>query len=62
MSKTILSAVILILAQILPLIGVDLGSEELTSTAQTLVTLFSGIVIWIERTRKGDVSPLGFRK
>ena len=62
MSKTIVSVAVTLLATLLPKIGVDIGSAELTSTIQTLVVVVSGVIIWIERVRKGDVSPLGLRK
>lgn len=62
MSKTIVSVAVSLLATLLPKIGVDIGSAELTSTIQTLVVVVSGVIIWIERVRKGDVSPLGLRK
>lgn len=47
---------------VLPHIGVSIGSDELTTTVQTLVAIVTGLWVLRERTKRGDVSPLGFRK
>lgn len=62
MSKTIISVFVLLLAQILPLIGVEIGSEQLTQVAQTVLTIVSGVVIYFSRLSNGDVTPVGARK
>ena len=62
MSITIVSVVVQLLAIFLPIIGVKVGSEQLTVTAQTLVVVVSGIVIWVRRLQMGDVTLLGFRR
>ena len=36
-----LAAVIAVLANVLPLIGITVGTEDLTTTAQTLITIVS---------------------
>lgn len=51
-----------LLATLLPLIGVQVGSEALTQTLETIIVVVSGIVIWVERVRRGDVTPIGIRK
>lgn len=62
MSTTYIAVVVTLLANILPLMGIDVGGEALTTTAQTLVTVVAGIWILIQRYSKGDVTTLGFRK
>ena len=62
MSTTIISSAAVILSQLLPLLGIDIGSEELQTTIQTIVAIAGGLWIWKERVKKGDVSPLGVRK
>ena len=62
MSTTILSVIILLATQLLPLIGVTVGSEQLTTTIQTLFAVGTGIWIWIQRVKVGDVDVLGGRK
>lgn len=54
---------------ILPVIGISFGSDQLTSTVQTVVAIVTGIWIWYQRTTLekasggfGDVSALGVRK
>ena len=61
-SGTYLSVIVIILAQLLPLIGVQVGSDELTTTIQTLVEIGAGIVILYKRWTRGDVGVFGFRK
>lgn len=61
MSKTIISTVVIVLVAVLPYFGVTVGSEDLTTTIQTILTLVSGIVIWVERVRRGDVNVAGVR-
>lgn len=61
MSKTVISSAVAILVSLLPLIGVNVGSEQLTEAVQTIIVVVSGVVIWFERVRKGDVSVVGKR-
>ena len=51
----------MLLAQVLPQIGVNIGSAELTSTLQTLFTVGAGVWIWVRRVQMGGVNILGAR-
>lgn len=70
MSTQIVAVFALILAELLPRIGVTIGSDELTSTLQTIVAVASGLWIWyqrvanLRRTASGnsDVGLSGARK
>lgn len=62
MSTTIISVVVNLLSMLLPTIGVEVGSEELTQTIQVIVAVVTGVWIWIERVKKGGVNALGVRK
>jgi len=62
MSTTIISVFTLLLTQLLPLIGVQVGSDQLTATIQTLVAVATGVWIWVQRVKVGDVGVLGGRK
>ncbi len=46
----------------LPLIGVNAGSAQLTTTVQTIIMVASGLWIWYRRTQVGDVNAAGLRK
>ncbi len=59
MSKTYIAQIVSVLAVVLPLFGIEVGSEALTTTAQTLVILISGVVTLVERYKKGDVKWFG---
>lgn len=63
-SKTYLSVIVILLAQILPLLGIDVGSDALTTTVQVIVTVIAGIVVLYKRWT-GDNAPVsifGFKK
>lgn len=61
-STTIIAVVVQLLAVLLPLIGIEVGTEQLTTTAQTIVVIGSGLWIWKERVARGDVTFAGKRK
>ncbi len=61
MSTTILAVVVNLLAVILPLLGVHLGTEKIEVTVQTLAAIGTGAWIWYQRVKRGDVNALGFR-
>lgn len=62
MSQTISAVVINLLVMVLPLIGVSVGSEQLTNAVQVIVAIATGAWIWYRRVQVGDVTPLGLRK
>ena len=62
MSTTILAAAINILATVLPMLGVNIGTEALTTTVATLATIGTALWIWYRRATTGDVDLLGRRK
>lgn len=62
MSSTIISVFVTIAVQVLPYLGISVGSEQLTTTIQTLVTLGSALWIWKERVARGDVKVFGSYK
>jgi len=51
-----------LLATLLPLVGVTVGSDELTKTVQVLVAIGTGLWIWYQRAKVGDVKWYGARK
>ena len=59
MSTTIPAIIINLLAVILPLMGVTVGSDALTTTVQTVIAIGTGLWIWIARVKKGDINILG---
>lgn len=62
MSTIITAAAVNILAAVLPLTGIEIGTEQLTTFVQTSLLIGSAGVIWIQRWRKGDVTFFGARK
>jgi len=62
MSQTIVSVFVMLAAQLLPKVGVSIGSDDLTNTISTLVTVFAGLWVWFRRVQVGDVKMFGGRK
>ena len=62
MSPTYVSALVALLSQILPLLGVEIGSEDLTTTITTISTIVAVLVILIRRYLKGDLTLAGMKR
>mgnify|MGYP001184954578 CR=1 FL=1 len=62
MSQIYTSALIALLAQVLPQLGVTIGSEELTGFITTGVTISAALWVMVRRVMQGDVNVLGARK
>lgn len=62
MSQTYASGLIVLLVQLLPLIGVNVGSAELTTTIQTIVTVAGAVWVLVRRFQVGDIAISGARK
>lgn len=59
MSQTYLAVFISLLVQVLPLAGITIGSDQLTQTIQTLVTVASGLWVLVRRYQNGDINVFG---
>lgn len=58
-SSTYLSVLVMFLAQVLPKLGIVVGTDALTTTVATLVSIFAGVKILYERHKRGDVGLFG---
>lgn len=47
MSPTIISLIVMVLANVLPSVGIPLGTDQLTPWVETTVTVVAGAIIWI---------------
>ena len=54
-STTIASVIAQLLVIVLPMLGIQVGSDALTGTIQTIVLIGTGLWIWKERFARGDV-------
>ena len=61
-STTYFAAAVTILSQVLPLLGINVGSDALTTTIQTIVAIVAGLWVIKERIARGDVKWFGARK
>lgn len=61
-SQTYIAVAVNVLTIVLPRLGIELGSEELTTTIQTVVAIVTGIWILLRRYRQGDITIAGIRK
>jgi len=69
MSTQIIAVIVILLGQLLPYIGIEIGTEQLTQSFTTIVTVLSGVWIWYQRTTLqkapgniGDVTIAGLNK
>jgi len=62
MSQTYIAIFVQFAVILLPMIGVRVGSDELTAAIQTFMAIGAGFWVLIRRFQAGDVSPLGFRR
>lgn len=62
MSQIIAAAIIQLLVVGLPMIGLRLGNDQITSFAQTLIVIGTAVWIWFRRYQQGDVKLSGLRK
>jgi len=61
-STTYTATVVLLLTAMANIFGVEVMSEELQATVETLLVIGSSIWILIERFKKGGISAFGVRK
>jgi uncharacterized membrane protein len=59
MSKIYISAIVLLLSEILPALGVTIGSDKLTDVVQAIIVLVTGVIILVARYKQGDINILG---
>lgn len=58
-SQTIVAVITQLLVVILPMFGVRVGSDSLTSALQTIAVIVTGLWIWVRRYQEGDITVLG---
>lgn len=61
MSTEIIAVIINIVATILPKMGIQIGSAELTTAVNVVLTLATGIYLWYKRYQRGGVNVAGVR-
>ena len=58
--STTIGAVFLQLAVVfLPMLGIQVGSDQLTVAVQTITVVVTGLWIWFQRVQRGDVNIFG---
>lgn len=61
-SSTYIAVIVNFASMVLPKLGVTIGSEQLTTTIQTLVAIASGLWVLVQRYKRGDVTLFGSYK
>jgi len=61
MSRIIIASFANILVVFLPMIGLQIGTDELTVTIQTIVVIVSSFYVWVRRVNMGGVGIFGGR-
>jgi hypothetical protein len=61
MSQTVIVVAIQLLVTLLPLIGINLGTEQLTNFVQVFVYIVGGLWIYVRRLQAGGINLVGKR-
>jgi uncharacterized membrane protein len=61
MSKIYIASIVVILATILPALGIKISTEELTELIQAFVVVAGGVFIMYKRYKMGGVTIAGTR-
>ena len=61
-SAQYISALVLILTAILPKLGVQIGSADLTTWIQAIITVVGGAYIMYKRYQVGDINLAGVKQ
>ena len=61
-SLTYTGVIVMVLGEVLKLLGVDVGSSELTTTVVTVGQFLGALLAFWGRFRLGDVTLLGVKK
>lgn len=62
MSQIYVSGLVILLAQLLPHIGVQFDNDTITGFAQALVTIAAALWVLVRRYQQGDIKLSGVRK
>ncbi len=62
MSQIYVSGLVIVLAQLVNFFGLEIGNEELTIAATTIVSLIAGAWVMYRRSKQGDINVAGLRK
>jgi uncharacterized membrane protein len=62
MSTTYITAIVIVFVQLLSFIGIDVGTEEVTSALTTIITVIGGLVIAYRRWMQNDITIAGVKK
>lgn len=61
MAPTYIAGFVVLLAQLLPLVGIDVELDALNVTVQTVATIAAGLVIIYRQLTTGRSTLLGFK-
>lgn len=62
MSQTYIATYVQFAALILPMLGIQVGSDQLTGAIQTIVVIGTGVWVLYRRYIKGDINVVGAKK
>ncbi len=61
MSQTYLAVIVMVLSNVLPKLGVEIGSDALTTTLSVILTVGAALWALVRRHQAGGVSVVGVR-
>jgi len=56
------AALVSLLVVVLPMIGIQIGTDQLTAAVQTFVVIAAQVWIMVRRYQDGDINALGAKK
>ena len=60
-APSFVSAFLIVLSQVLPMIGINIGTEALNTTAQTIIAIAGGLYILYRQKITGKSTLMGTR-
>ena len=60
-SQTYASVIIMVLAQVLPKLGVQIGNDAISTTVYTVISIGAGVYALYRRYKAGGVTAVGTR-
>ena len=61
LAPSAVAALAVILTNLLALLGIEIGSDQMTTTIATAIAIVGGIVVWLRQMKTGRSTPLGKR-
>ena len=62
MSQTYIAVIVMVLSQLMPKLGLEIGNDALTTSVSTLLLIGGAVWALVRRHQAGGIDALGVRK